>query len=189
MADAILILAGGSARRFPGKLEHAVEGKPMIVLVFENLRGRGYPVYIAGRGGFAPEVDAALPAPLLIDRCAPAGPLRALLSACPQIRARRIFVVGGDQTQLQFAALERLAARWQPGDEAVVPRHSRSIEPLGALYDRRAVLREGAGLRRSGGTSMRDLIARLSTRLVSVEEKGFGSVNQHGDLAEVASHA
>ena len=154
----------------------------MIVRVFEKLAQGRWPVYIAGKGSFAPEVDAVLAAPLLIDRWSPRGPLHALLSACPFIAADRIFAVAADQPQLDPAVLERLAAAWQPGDEAVVPEHAGGVEPLAALYDRFALLREGLRLRRAGRAAMRDLIAAVSTRFVPMERRYFCNVNRRSDL-------
>jgi molybdopterin-guanine dinucleotide biosynthesis protein A len=80
--------------------------------------------------------------------------------------------------------LERLAAAWQAGDEAAVPRHQAGIEPLAALYDRLAVLREGARLRRLGRRAMRDLVASLATRFVPLEERHFCNANEVSDLPE-----
>jgi molybdopterin-guanine dinucleotide biosynthesis protein A len=182
MGEAILLLAGGSATRFPGKLEHDIEGQPMIVKVFARLAQGRWPVYIAGKGSFAPEVDAALRAPLLIDRWSPRGPLHALLSACPFIAADRIFAVAADQPQLEPEVLERLAAAWRPGDEAVVPEHAGGVEPLAALYDRIALLREGLRLRRAGRAAMRDLIAAVATRFVPMESGYFCNINRRSDL-------
>jgi molybdopterin-guanine dinucleotide biosynthesis protein A len=182
MADAILLLAGGSAMRFPGKLEHDIDGQPMIVRLFERLARGRWPVYVAGKGSFAPEVDAALAAPLLIDRWSPRGPLHALLSASPFIAADRIFAVAADQPQLEPSVLERLAEAWRPGDEAVVPEHEGIVEPLAALYERFALLRESVRLRREGRTAMRDLIAAVATRFVPMESRYFRNVNRRSDL-------
>jgi molybdopterin-guanine dinucleotide biosynthesis protein A len=182
MADAILLLAGGSATRFPGKLEHDIEGQPMIARVFANLTHGPWPVYVAGKGSFAPSVDAALCAPMLIDRWPPRGPLHALLSACPFIAADRIFAVAADQPQLEPSVLERLAAAWMPGDEAAVPEHDGDIEPLAGLYDRLALLREGLRLRRASRSAMRDLIAAVATRFVPMQSRYFRNVNTRSDL-------
>jgi molybdopterin-guanine dinucleotide biosynthesis protein A len=182
MGDAILLLAGGSATRFPGKLEHDIEGQPMIVSIFRKLGHAQWPVYIAGKGSFTPSVDAGLGAPLLIDRWFPRGPLHALLSACPFITADRIFAVAADQPQLEPSVLARLAAAWEPGDEAVVPEHGGSIEPLAALYNRYALLREGLRLRRARRSAMRDLVAAVATRFVPMESRYFRNVNTRSDL-------
>jgi molybdenum cofactor guanylyltransferase len=180
MDEAVLLLAGGEATRFPGKLEREVDGKPMIARVLERLSGK-WPVYVAANPGFACEIDA----PLLIDRWPGGGPLLALVGAAPQIPAERIFAVAADQPLLERAVLEQLADAWQPGDEAVVPRHDGGIEPLAALYDRRALLREGERLRLAGRAAMRDLIASLATRFVAIERAYFHNVNEPSDLLAV----
>jgi molybdopterin-guanine dinucleotide biosynthesis protein A len=127
-------------------------------------------------------VDAALAAPLLVDRWPPRGPLHALLSASPFIAVDRIFAVAADQPQLEPEVLERLAAAWRPGDEAVVPEHAGGVEPLAALYDRFALLREGLRLHRTGRAAMRDLIAAVATRFVPMESGHFCNINTRIDL-------
>ena len=79
--------------------------------------------------------------------------------------------------------LDELSASWQPGDEAVVPEHDGRLEPLAALYDRYAVLREGLELRRRGRTAMRDLLARLRVRALPADGRYFINVNREDDLA------
>jgi molybdopterin-guanine dinucleotide biosynthesis protein A len=182
MADVIVLLAGGEARRFPGKLEKVVGERPLIAHVFERFRARGWPVYIAAKGSFSANVDAELDAPLLVDRRPGRGPFSALLSACAAIRAERVFAVAADQPRLDARVLERLAACWRPGDEAVVPEHDGEIEPLAALYERRAILREGFEMRKSGARAMRDLIARIAARFVTFEAACFHNVNAPADL-------
>lgn len=157
----------------------------MIVRTLQTFARSRWPVYIAGKGSFSPEVDAALAAPLLVDRSAPQGPLHALLSAAALIPADRIYAVGGDQVGLRVADLERVAAAWQSGDDAVVPRHSGGIESLGALYDRRALLRHASLLRRGARSALRDLLACLAVRFVEVEERRFRSANRSADLTEM----
>lgn len=182
-SDAIVLLAGGSALRFPGKLERETGGRPMILRVFERVREYGSPVYVAGKSSFSPQVNAQLEAPLLVDRAPAQGPLTAFLGACAAIRAQRLFAIAADQPQLECRVLDELSASWQPGDEAVVPEHDGRLEPLAALYDRYAVLREGLELRRRGRTAMRDLLARLRVRALPADGRYFINVNREDDLA------
>jgi molybdenum cofactor guanylyltransferase len=182
MADTlILLLAGGRAERFPGKLEHAIDGEPMIVRVYRNLRAAPWPMYIAGRELFAPPLAARFDAPLVIDRRPECGPLGALRSACELLRSERIFAVAADQPHLRLAALELLALAWEPGDEAVVPEHDGRIEPLAALYARSAVLR-AAPCAAAEGTAMHDLIERIATRFLPMRAEYFLNVNTPADL-------
>lgn len=186
MADAILLLCGGEARRFPGKLERMVAGKALVLRVFERLREYGVPLYLAGKGTFAAEIDAALDAPLIVDRRPAAGPLHALLTAAPFVRADRIFAVAADQPQIGALTLGALTRAWEHGDEAVVPRHAGGIEPLAALYERRALLRVGPRLRREGRSAMHDLVGCLATRFLPQERRHFANVNVPRDLPRTA---
>ena len=181
---AILILAGGASTRFPGKLERTIAGEPMLLRVYHNARAMGHPVFVAGKG-FAPEIDARLDCPVLIDRRPGGGPLRALVSACGEIGAERIFVMAGDAPLVDASVLERLLAEWQPGDEAVLPRHTGQIEPLAGLYLRSSVLHEGFISIEHGGGAMHALIERLETRFVEMPERYFVNVNTPADMARI----
>ncbi|MBV8345266.1 MAG: molybdenum cofactor guanylyltransferase [Candidatus Eremiobacteraeota bacterium] len=186
-STAIVLLAGGDARRFPRKLEQPIDGEPMILRCYRNLRATGLPVYVAAREEFSRAVDARLDGPRLMDRDPGAGPLRAFASACEAIRAERCFAIAADQPRLDASVLRRLLAAWRPHDEAVIPVHDERIEPLAGLYDRAAVVREDARLRHEGKTAMRELVERLATRFVAVEAGYFYNVNRPSDLAGAAA--
>lgn len=179
---AVALLAGGDARRFPGKLEHVIDGRPLLVRCYERVREAGWPVYICARGSFSPELERQIDAPMLIDRRPGGGPLHAFLDACASIDARRVFAIAGDQPHVDASLLRRLAESQRDGDEAVVPCHDDAIEPLAALYDRVAALREGSVLRARGEDAMRDLIGRLAARFVPCEARYFHNVNRLEDL-------
>jgi molybdenum cofactor guanylyltransferase len=183
---AILLLAGGKSERFPGKLEHAIEGEPMIVRVYRKLRVSQWPIYVAGKP-FSAHVGAQLDAPLLIDRWPGSGPLAALFSACDTLRAERVFAIAADQPQLDAGVLQRLHAAWQSGDEAVVPEHDGRIEPLAALYARAAVLREGSALVEQGNAAMHSLVERIAARFVPMRAEYFHNVNTAADLPRECS--
>ncbi len=178
----ILLLAGGRAKRFPGKLEHAIDGEPMIVHVYRNLRTAPWPLYIARRELFAPPLAAQFDAPIVIDRRPECGPLGALRSACELLRSKRIFAVAADQPHLRPAALESLARAWEPGDEAVVPEHAGQFEPLAALYARSAVLRAAPCAAAERGGAMHELIDRIATRFLPMRAEYFLNVNTPADL-------
>ncbi len=179
---AILLLAGGKARRFPGKLERDVEGEPMILRIYRRLRGSPWPVYVAAKGTFPAPIDAALDAPLLIDRRPEGGPLAALLSACSPIASPWIFAIAADMPHFDAHILHALAFAHREGDEGVVPQHDGVIEPLAALYDRRAILREAPKLLRGGRGAMHDLVERITARFVPLDKFYFHNVNREADL-------
>jgi molybdopterin-guanine dinucleotide biosynthesis protein A len=179
---AIVILAGGKATRFPGKLERRIDGEPMLLRVYRRARATGWPVYVAGKGWNAPEIDAQLDSPILIDRRPGDGPLHAFLSACEAIECERIIALAADEPYVDARLLASIAAAWQPGDEAVAPEHDGRFEPLAALYVRSAVRREAAQLIEGGSRAMHALIARLQTRFVAVPGWYFANVNTPQDL-------
>lgn len=180
---AIVILAGGKATRFPGKLETPIDGTPLLVRVYDNLR-ESAPVVIAGADTFSPEIDAKLDCPIVIDRWPHRGPLGGLLSACGELDARYVFVVAGDAPHVTAEVLASLHARRADGDEAIVPVHSGTREPLAAIYDREAVLREGFDVLHDGNASMHALLDRLVVCEVPLAPAFFSNINTAADLAQ-----
>jgi molybdopterin-guanine dinucleotide biosynthesis protein A len=159
----------------------------MIVRVFRNLAGGDYTggaheTFLSCKGTLHPEVDALLPAPAVIDRWTRRGPLGGLLSTMTHMRSRFVFAAAGDLPFVDAAFVAELAARRREGDEAVVPVHDeegrKMLEPLTALYDRLAFLREGFAVLRSGKGALRLVIDRLQTQFVVVEDlRVFANVN------------
>lgn len=195
----VVILAGGEATRLPGKMTVDVDAVALIVRVYRNVRSERE-IVVAGKATFAPEIDALLPVPLVIDRWTRRGPLAGLLTAFAQMRSRYVFAVAGDAPFVEAAFIDdlervRLAKASQSARErtapleAFVPRHPSAenvgrIEPLAALYDRLAFLREGVPMLRSGRGSLRAVIDRLRTHFVPVgDERLFTNVNTPTDYA------
>jgi molybdopterin-guanine dinucleotide biosynthesis protein A len=180
-AVAIVILAGGRATRFPGKLECVVDGEPMLLRVYHNACATQWPVIVAARGSLGAALEKALDCPIAIDRLGPEGPLAGLASACETIRQERIFALAADMPRVEASVISEIASQWRAGDEAVVPSHSDGIEPLAALYDRAAVAREAPALLATDRRAMRDLVERLDTRFVALPQRYFINVNTPQD--------
>lgn len=192
----ILIVAGGEATRLPGKLalplgDRAGATVPMIVRVLHNMRVSDdarapREIVVSCKGTFAPPIDASLDVPLVVDRWAGRGPLAGMISAMARMRSRYVFVAAADAPNLSAAFADELAARTEPGDEAVVPRHGpdERIEPLAAVYDRLAFVREGLPVLRSGRGAIVRVIDRLATRFVNIDDpESFANVNTPADYA------
>ncbi|HEY8313425.1 MAG TPA: molybdenum cofactor guanylyltransferase [Candidatus Baltobacteraceae bacterium] len=182
---AVCLLAGGESTRLPGKLESDAGGMPLLVRVYRNLAPIA-PVTISAKAGFPPELDAALDAPVVVDRWARRGPLGGLLSAFGEMRAARVFVVAGDLPRVNASVFDRLALAWSTDCEAVVPEHVTAgverIEPLCALYDRLAFLREAYPIFTSGSGSVRSVVERLrATRIYFPDAGVFANVNTAKD--------
>ncbi len=182
----VLILGGGEATRFPGKLERAAGQLPMIARVYRNVSS-GRETFISCKATFAPDVDALLPCPMVVDRWSLRGPLAGILSTMHCMRSPWVFTVAGDAPFVTSAFIERLATHIRPGDQAVVPRHDGHIEPLAAIYDRTAFVRAGMPLLLAGRGALRGVIDALTTNYVTVDAGGgddiFANVNTPADYA------
>jgi molybdopterin-guanine dinucleotide biosynthesis protein A len=187
----VLILGGGEATRLPGKLELEAGGLPMLARVVRNTAG-GRETFVACRGGLPAALDAFVPATAVVDRWSRRGPLAGLLTTMGRMHARFVFAAAGDAPFIDAGFIERLAALLCKGDEAVVPTHQRDgklqLEPLAALYDRLAFLREGFPVLREGRGRLDLVIGRLRARFVEVADaRIFANVNTPADYAALCA--
>jgi molybdopterin-guanine dinucleotide biosynthesis protein A len=180
----VVVLAGGEASRLPGKLALDAGGTPLVVRIFRAV-APGRETVVSCAATFAPEIDALLTAPLVVDRWKRRGPLAGLLSALPHLRARYVAAIAGDAPFVGSALLDSLEQAWRDGDEAVVPQHaSGRIEPLSALYDRIAFLREGFAVHANGDGSVAGVVRRLRARMLFVgDPAALRSINTPADYA------
>lgn len=183
----VVLLAGGGATRLPGKLALPSPDVPLVVRTYRNLAGdRDFVLSCAA--SFDPALAALLPIPAVADRTPGRGPLGGLLSALASVAWPAAFAIAGDMPFVDRAFLERMEAAWQAGDEALVPAYVRAgtthTEPLAALYDRVAFLREGTRVFESGRGSVRLVLERLRTRYLENENpRLFANINTPHDYA------
>ena len=186
---AVILLAGGEAKRLPGKLFLDAGDLPLIVRVFRNVSA-GRATVISCKGDLPYEINLLIDAPKILDRWPLRGPLSGLLSAMSELRTPWVFAVAGDAPFIDAAFIDGLEAQINVGDEAVVPRHTGigdvSIEPLAAIYAREAFLREGLPILLSGNGALRSVVDRLKTRYVEIaDERIFCNVNTPADYDAV----
>jgi len=185
---AVCILAGGEATRLPGKLALNVGEIPMLVRVYRNV-SPGRAVWLSTKGPLPSPLASAIDARQVVDRWPQRGPLSGLLSTFSEIRSPWVFAVAGDAPFIDAAFIDRLATSIVPGYEAVVPIHGderRRIEPLAALYDREAFLREGLPVLLGGEGALRAVIDRLRASFVPVDDsRVFENVNTPDDYARL----
>ncbi len=180
--SAVVILAGGDASRFPGKLEIDDGGMPMLARVYANVRSAG-PVCISTRRP-ASQTVLSLGCSIVYDRLPHRGPLYALMSAFEAIPQSLVLAVAGDAPRFDRSAIAQLFAAWNPGAQAAVPmdRDGR-MHPLCALYDRKAFLAEGVGVLESSG-AVASVVDRLQTTYVRLhDERALRNVNTPADYA------
>jgi molybdopterin-guanine dinucleotide biosynthesis protein A len=132
-------------------------------------------------------VDAAIDAPMVVDRWPKRGPLSGLLSTMNEMRSEWVFAVAGDAPFVDAPFVDTLAAEIRPDLEAIVPVHADErarIEPLAALYHREAFLREGMPILLGGDGALRLVIDRLRTNFVPIGDPTvLTNVNTPADYA------
>ena len=176
----IVILAGGRATRLPRKLERAIDGEPLLVRVYRQLRECA-PVVISAAGSFGAELDAQLACPVVIDREPGLGPLGGLLTAAGEVTSEWIFAVAGDAPCVDAAVFDALRSVATEDDDAIVPEHDGFLEPLAAFYRRAALQREGC-IVLQGDRSMHALLGRMRVRRVAMPAERFLNINTYADL-------
>jgi molybdopterin-guanine dinucleotide biosynthesis protein A len=178
---AVVILAGGQATRFPGKLESDAYGIPLLLRVYRNVRSMG-PVYISANEPFGEHVARELDCPVVADNRPGQGPLGGLVSTFEKIPQTRCFAVAGDAPLLNRSALGELLAAWEDGLEAVVAEREGRLEPLCGLYDRAAFLREGTHELQTGSGAVAAVVERLRHRRVCLsDERLLANINTSAD--------
>jgi len=185
----VIVLAGGEATRLPGKLALDAGNMPMLARVFHNVSA-GRTTTLSCKAALPYELDRFIDAPVVIDRWPLRGPLSGLISTMSEVRTPFVFAVAGDAPFVDAAFIDRLEALLQPGDEALVPYRTvegkRQIEPLAAIYDRAAFVREGLPILLSGNGALRSVIDRLNARFVEIDdERVFANVNTPADYDAV----
>ncbi len=178
-----MVLAGGDATRLPGKLERLVDGVPLLVRTFRALRAT-HAVIVSHARPFPAQLDAMLTCPRVLDRWSGRGPLSGMVSACEALDADRVYVVAADMPRVGPPLLAALRSAWRDGDEAVIPEHDGGIEPLAALYDRRALLREGLPVLLEGNAAVRGVVERLRARRLPMSCSLFANLNSPEDWSD-----
>jgi len=175
----VVLLAGGSASRFPGKLERELGGTPLVVGAYERFRA-DFPVVISANAPFAPAIAARLICPIVADERPGGGPLAGMIAAFAAVATPLAIVVAADLPHAEATLARELLAAREPGDEAVVPEHERGIEPLCALYEIAAFARSAPDVLRESG-AVRDVLARLRVRRVAMAADRFLNINSPAD--------
>lgn len=187
----IVLLAGGSATRLPGKLVLPIGGEPMLVRVYNRLRVATMPIVISARAALAPELAASIDAPVVIDAFVDAGPLGGLVSAAAQVKTPLLAAVAGDLPNLDAPFIadlkreydDRCAAGERP--DAVVPMwRGGELEPLAALYDTQAILQSGRHALEAGRRKVTAALDGLRVAYITVrpeDEARLANVNTPAD--------
>ena len=133
------ILAGGRATRLDGadKSSLVVSGARIIERQLAALSGVAAEILMVSCRGDVEEQCAALGIPVIRDAVAGAGPLGGLCTALESARHPWVLAVACDMPFVTSALFELLVSAIDEDVDAVVPRSSKGLEPLCAVYARR----------------------------------------------------
>ena len=140
-------------------------GRSLAVWAAEALQSACVEVLVAS--GDARRLDW-LGLPHVHDAVLDAGPLGGLVAGLEHASHELVAVVAADMPFASADVLRLLAERWT-GEDAVVPRTDRGIEPLHAVYSKSAAPRLRAALE-EGARAMHDVLGRLRVREVQEAE-------------------
>lgn len=187
----IVLLAGGSATRLPGKLSLPIEGEPMLVRVYRRLVDGRRPCVVSARGPLDPSLAATIDAPVIFDDLADTGPLGAIVTVASTLTTPLFFAAAGDLPDLDASFIDDLekaydlAARSGETPEAVVPAWPNGdIEPLAALYATSAAAAAGSMALASGRRRVSAMIDSLRVLRFDVrpqDEARLANVNTRPD--------
>jgi len=162
---AAIVLAGGSSRRMQqDKALLQIGDRPLIQHVCDQLRDHFDEVLVSAND---PEKYAFLGVPVIPDRVPGLGPLMGIASALEASRHDLNLVVACDIPELDLSLAHRLLDRAEDSD-AVVPRlNNGRLEPLFAVYRKRAAGRMH-GLLAAGERRIRGLFDVCPTRFIDL---------------------
>lgn len=187
----IVLLAGGSATRLPGKLSLPIEGEPMLARVYRRLVDGRRPCVVSARAPLDRSLAAKIDAPVIFDDRGDAGPLGAIVTVASTLTTPLFFVAAGDLPELDAPFIDDLEATYDRSvrvgepPEAIVPAWPNGdIEPLAALYDTAAAARAGVVALSSGRrrvSAMLDGMRVLRFDVREQDEARLANVNTRPD--------
>jgi molybdopterin-guanine dinucleotide biosynthesis protein A len=168
----VAILAGGQATRFGGRDKSAllVDGRTILDRQIAALAPLTDDLMVVGDRDVAPCATRLRAIPDAVPGCGPLGGLHAALGAA---RGDVLLLVACDMPYLSAPFAEYLLALAGDAD-IVVPQTERGYHPLCAVYSR-ACLEPAAAQLADRRLKMRELVDRMRTRVVPVEDiRRFG---------------
>jgi len=166
-----VVLAGGYSTRFgdADKATASLDGEPLVRRVVERVAPAVDEVVVNCRAEQRTPIGQALDGlnyRFAVDPVPDGGPVAGVRTGCRVARSRFTFVTACDMPFVRPALASRLFET--ASDDGAVPRISGRPRPLAAVYRTDAATAAADTTLGVGSGSMRDLLARLSTEIVTV---------------------
>jgi hypothetical protein len=92
----VIVLAGGRAKRLPGKLQAEIGGTTLLARVVDNLKPLGAEIVLSVDAGFDRSIARGLGVRIVSDTTPERGPAAALATAIEAVATTYFFAVPGD---------------------------------------------------------------------------------------------
>ncbi len=174
MSCSALILAGGRGSRlgFREKALIDINGKPLIAFVIESLEKVVDEIIISARDEAQGELLKTIYPDMhyAYDMYENTGPLAGILSGLSVCKDEYCFISACDMPFINEKVVYLLFSKCR-GYDAAIPRQSDGfLEPLHAVYNRRAMMKETKKSLENSETTILAPISRLHVNYVSFEE-------------------
>jgi len=189
----IVVLAGGSATRLPGKLALPVNGEPMLARVLRALSSTGAPCIVVANAPLPRELASLISVPVVYDERPGEGPLAALASSAAAVRTPFFFAAAGDMPGIDAAFVTRVVAAAESAgwpDATVPTRADGTLEPLAALYKVGPWLAAARNALSNGRRNVAAALDGLRTAHYSVvpeDEPALANINTPADYERMRS--
>ena len=170
----IIILAGGSSKRFPGIFKPLLElgGKPLIGWILDNLSDLSKRMTIVVHDHLQRDLISSrvMEARILVDEYRISAPMIGALTGARAARAPMIFLMAADQPFLGAEVVLKLVDGCREFD-ACAPRWPNGyLEPLAAAYRRDALIRAAQRALRKCDLSFNSILSILKTKFMDVHD-------------------
>jgi len=176
-ATAIIMAGGDSSRMGMDKSVLAINGKPMVEIIAEQLRTSFSQTLISANDA---EKFAFLGLQIVPDRIQGQGPLMGIASALEASANEVNFVVACDIPHIDLTYVRKMLSRAK-GADIVIPRsRDKEYEPLFAVYHK-STLEVINKVLRTGGRKISDVFTRCKVSYIELKADCFANLNTRAE--------
>jgi len=179
-ATAIIMAGGDSSRMGMDKSVLAINGKPMVEIIAEQLRTSFSQTLISANdaGKFA-----FLGLQIVPDKIPGQGPLMGIASALEASANEVNFVAACDIPHIDLAYVRKMLSRAKKVDMVIPTSADKKYEPLFAVYCKSALEAINEVLR-TGGRKISDVFTRCKVGYIELEADCFANLNTRAEYEE-----
>ena len=179
-ATAIIMAGGDSSRMAMDKSVLAINGKPIVEIIAEQLRTSFSQILISANDA---EKFAFLGLQIVPDRIQGQGPLMGIASALEASANDVNFVVACDIPHIDLAYVRKMLSLAKEADIVIPTTGDKEYEPLFAVYNKSALEAINEVLR-TGGRKISDVFTRCKVSYIELKADRFANLNTRTEYEE-----